>query len=554
MNKHILSYTEKLNESIGRGSVLLIKGKPTDNGRYLYVTYIKGYAEIKPGIKMVFIGDQVWRVIHKGDGKFAGRKIDYRSEDSLKGVFNMKNPGKPSLVLNHNKTPFHWLTLNRTDIGAALKEIGPRLFSHELILESNQSVNINAYLTGELVKALTGRDSAVLVQDVIAGEDYDVDRFEEWAEEHDGESRYDAEWDATFEFIVDESKVPDLYKPHIIDERTSEEYQVMQNLGLGGEPYSLRMDFYTEVDVGHSYDEGDRWTPPSGDTEIGDPETNIVFTADTKEFGAAKAEYERLKIEWAHREDKTKKYPDNSDELLKARTKYFGYHFLELDEEEVDLTGHTDVVNDLSTLNKMMEGEFPSDIITGFKSVVGLGSSGSSNVSKDLSKLEYEYKHPQFANLTPEILKKWEHIKSVDIAGLETKVNLMIEEQKLLEERDHEESDNPLTEQEIARSNEITEFIASEVPNSTQYAGFNYSKGRHARVINHVSFGLVKQSFDALKKRSRGTDFDIRQLNSQYNKVQYEIKTNEITGRPVSPKLEKSRMYVNFFVNPADRI
>ena len=136
MNKHVLTFSQIINESIGVGSVLLIKGKPSSDGRYLYATTIKGSIEIKPGIKMVFIGDEIYRVINK-EGRFFGRKISYGSEEGLKGIFNMKNPGRPSIVLNHNKTPFHWITLKFNDIGSALREIGPRLFSHELILESD---------------------------------------------------------------------------------------------------------------------------------------------------------------------------------------------------------------------------------------------------------------------------------------------------------------------------------------------------------------------------------------------------------------------------------
>jgi len=136
MNKHVLTFSQIINESIGFGSVLLIKGKASNNGRYLYATTVKGSIEIKPGLKMVFIGDEIYRVINK-EGKFFGRKISYGSEDGLKGIFNMRNPGKPSIVLNHNKTPFHWITLKFNDIGSALRELGPRLFSHELILESD---------------------------------------------------------------------------------------------------------------------------------------------------------------------------------------------------------------------------------------------------------------------------------------------------------------------------------------------------------------------------------------------------------------------------------
>jgi len=125
----------KIPGSIGYGSVILIKGRPMTEGRHLYVTTIKGYAEIKPGLKMVFISDVVYRVKYKEDGNWYGERIDYRGEEGLKGVFNMKNQGKPSLVLNNNKTPFHWETLKQTDIGTALRSLGSRLFSHELILK-----------------------------------------------------------------------------------------------------------------------------------------------------------------------------------------------------------------------------------------------------------------------------------------------------------------------------------------------------------------------------------------------------------------------------------
>tara|TARA_Y100000389_G_scaffold195186_1_gene226226 strand:+ start:12055 stop:12465 length:411 start_codon:yes stop_codon:yes gene_type:complete len=135
--KYIKYLYEQFNfpKKIGRGSVLLIKGRPTADGRYLYVTTIDGFAEIKPGINMVFINDRVYRVKYKDDGKFYGQLIDYKGEDGLKGVFNMKNTGRPSLVLNHNKTPFHRDTLKHTDIGTALRSLGNRLFSHELILK-----------------------------------------------------------------------------------------------------------------------------------------------------------------------------------------------------------------------------------------------------------------------------------------------------------------------------------------------------------------------------------------------------------------------------------
>jgi hypothetical protein len=135
--RYVSPYHQKLNESIGRGSVLLIKGRPVENGRHLYVTQITGYAEIKPGIKMVFLGDQIYRVKYR-DGNFIGKKVYIKQDENLASVLNLKNPERPSIVLNHNKTPFHWSTLKHTDIGTALRELGPGLFDHDLILEQEE--------------------------------------------------------------------------------------------------------------------------------------------------------------------------------------------------------------------------------------------------------------------------------------------------------------------------------------------------------------------------------------------------------------------------------
>jgi len=126
MKKHVISFNEAYRSPIGKGSVLLIKGKPETDGRRLYATRISGHAEIKPGLFMVFLNDEIYRVIHKGNGNMAGRRVDIRNEEALKGVLNLRNEGNPSIVLNHNKTPFHWMTLKHLDIGSALRELGPR--------------------------------------------------------------------------------------------------------------------------------------------------------------------------------------------------------------------------------------------------------------------------------------------------------------------------------------------------------------------------------------------------------------------------------------------
>lgn len=129
--KHVKSIHEagiNLPKTIGSGSVVLIKGKPGPEGRNLYVTTIKGFIEIKPGVKMVHLNVPIYRVVVKDGDKFYGRKVDYRQEDGLTGLLNMKNPGNISVVLNNNKTPYHWETTKHTDIGSALRSVQGRLF------------------------------------------------------------------------------------------------------------------------------------------------------------------------------------------------------------------------------------------------------------------------------------------------------------------------------------------------------------------------------------------------------------------------------------------
>ena len=60
--KHIVRYQERVNESVGRGSVLFIKGKADDGGRKLFATHIEGYSEFKPGVRMFFLPQDFYRI------------------------------------------------------------------------------------------------------------------------------------------------------------------------------------------------------------------------------------------------------------------------------------------------------------------------------------------------------------------------------------------------------------------------------------------------------------------------------------------------------------
>lgn len=128
-----MKHVKSIYESIRIGSVLLIKGSPNKDGRYLYAATVNGYTEIKPGVKMVHLNLPIYRVVIKDDNQFYGRKVDYKREEGLIGTLNTRNPYSISIVLNNNKTPFHWETLKHTDIGTALRSLGSRLFMHDII-------------------------------------------------------------------------------------------------------------------------------------------------------------------------------------------------------------------------------------------------------------------------------------------------------------------------------------------------------------------------------------------------------------------------------------
>lgn len=118
--KHILRHT--VNETLGKGSVILIKGTASNGETYLYATCITGYANMHSNVNMVFLGDTMWRVVVNERGKFAGHRVAYES-DGIRQALNLKNQTTHSIVLNNNKTPLHWITRNFTDIATALREV-----------------------------------------------------------------------------------------------------------------------------------------------------------------------------------------------------------------------------------------------------------------------------------------------------------------------------------------------------------------------------------------------------------------------------------------------
>lgn len=276
MNKHVISYSESSQTHIGRGSVVLIKGKPETEGRRLYATYITGYAEIKPGIKMVFLGDQIYRVIYKGNNAFFGRKIDVGGEEGLLGVLNLRNGGIPSIVLNHNKTPFHWLTTRFTDIGTALRSLGPQLFDHDLILESEGS-NTTLVLDRifiETMKALLKKGSPDVRVKSINIEGNGTTYF---GDSEGPEESGSAQFDWALQVEVD--PISDNLKQEMADQGLiTGIMDPMLSDFLGISDSTMIEIWFDSTSYWHIwYDPGSYFEPPDGGAEMEDIENDVTY-------------------------------------------------------------------------------------------------------------------------------------------------------------------------------------------------------------------------------------------------------------------------------------
>ena len=276
MKKHVISYSESNQTYIGKGSVVLIKGKPEAEGRRLYATYITGYAEIKPGIKMVFLGDQIYRVIYKGENSFFGRKIDIRGEEGLMGVLNLRNNGIPSIVLNHNKTPFHWLTTRFTDIATALRNLGPHLFDHDLILESegsNKTLVLDRIFI-ETMKALLKKDSPdVRVKSINIEGDGTTYFGDDEGPEESGSEQFD------WALQVEVDPISDNLKQEMTDQGliTGIMDPMLSDFLDVSDSTMIEIWFDSTSDWHVWYDPGSYYEPPDGGSEMKDIENDVAY-------------------------------------------------------------------------------------------------------------------------------------------------------------------------------------------------------------------------------------------------------------------------------------
>lgn len=137
MKRIIYTTSQYLTETLTNGAVVLIRGTSPDGSvkPRLFAAKAVGSKEIKPGVTMVFLSPEFYRVI-KENGRLKAISLYYRNEDSLRGALNLSSSNEFSIVLNSKKTPFHWKTTQHSNFLAALKEVENDILESEYSLES----------------------------------------------------------------------------------------------------------------------------------------------------------------------------------------------------------------------------------------------------------------------------------------------------------------------------------------------------------------------------------------------------------------------------------
>lgn len=151
MNKYVKEYSQLINENFQQFGVVLIKGKPQGKGQpvKLFAAHVMSTVEIRPGATMLLLSNIFYRIIQE-EGRLKAIKIAYGDDDNLKSALNFKTSGKPSVVKNNNKTPFHWRTLKYTDINQALSTVDRDLLGPDYLFESANTNPTDQLLTSFL--------------------------------------------------------------------------------------------------------------------------------------------------------------------------------------------------------------------------------------------------------------------------------------------------------------------------------------------------------------------------------------------------------------------
>ena len=237
---------------LGKGSVILIKGKPEKGKRRLYITTIDGFTEFRPGVKMVFLNPDFHRVV-MGEQGLRATPVAYRNEPALKSQLNLKSPGRISVVLNNNKTPLHWITTKYLSFTKALNAVQSILLGEDHLFENAESTHdaetkaFNRFVMDTINTLYYGKNLiSILKFNVDDAETLAVDAVIEQESDF-----IDLEWNASIEVMPNPSK----YSKEIAD------------LQLDS-TFTLDITFLSEVRLSSEYDPGDYWNPPYEDWSI----------------------------------------------------------------------------------------------------------------------------------------------------------------------------------------------------------------------------------------------------------------------------------------------
>lgn len=261
MAKYIKTYLQ-INESIGKGSVILIKGKSEANKKKLYATHVSGHIALSQGGIMLFLSSEFYR-IKEEEGKLKAIKIDYKNEESLKSALNLKSPGKISIVKNNNKTPFHWKTLKHTSIHSALKEIEGEIIGEAYLFESTDSESLEREkMWNEFSNIIVPRviNTAFFGEKEIRVVEYriDGDSVDDLLNGAEGEE-LSIDWSIDFTIMIN-----------------SPEFKKYSDYFYFRKKYlDVSFFFKSNVKLQISHDPGDYWTPPYTESEIESSNTEL---------------------------------------------------------------------------------------------------------------------------------------------------------------------------------------------------------------------------------------------------------------------------------------
>lgn len=234
---------------LGKGSVILIKGKPEEGRRRLYITTVDGFSEFRPGVKMIFLNQNFHRVIMEETGLTAV-PVAYRNELALKSQLNLKSPGRISLVLNNDKTPLHWITTKHLHFMSALHAVQPILIGENHLFENESSAKYLAQdrLTIDALETLFyGKNKLVIFS-------YHVDDAYEIAISNasdDEANTVEIDWTVSVEFMLDPIKY-------------AKEISALQL----DSTFVFDIAFTTGVTISSSHFPGDYENPPESNWEI----------------------------------------------------------------------------------------------------------------------------------------------------------------------------------------------------------------------------------------------------------------------------------------------